>query len=287
MASLRSPLAVAFAFVVAAPLVAACGSRSTLDDPDAIDDAGVDAFVPPKDCGNGTCGAGETCNNCPDRLRLLHDVRQRQVRRERELPRLPAGLRRVPVVRRRRLQGDENCVTCAPDCGKCEPAATATCHNTTRTASPAPTTAASARAAATGRARSGENCISCPHDCGVCSVCGNDKCETYETCANCPGLRPVHDAQLLPGVHVRHQVHRPEDEAADRQRLVRRQLPRAGLPRHAVLLRSGVQLRHPEGLRHVRRRLQLHPEGVRDRDRRVPRLDLQVSASYSARTQRT
>src|SRR5689334_10042484 len=52
---------------------------------------------------------------------------------------------------------DENCTSCAPDCGVCAGCGDGTCA-------------------------SGETCGSCDIDCGACDTCGNGACDGGETC---------------------------------------------------------------------------------------------------------
>lgn len=159
----------ALAGFLAAALTTACG-RSDLPFDDA--DGGVfgggggdyDAapVPPPASCGDGVCGAGETCTNCPQDCSVCATCGDGFCR------------------------DGETCESCAPDCGKCASCGNGKCEPPNETCFTCPEDCGACKGCGDGLCRAPETCASCPHDCGVCAVCGNHKCEgPYETCTNC------------------------------------------------------------------------------------------------------
>ena len=142
-----------------------------------------------------------------------------------------------------------------------------------RPASPARTTAASARAAAT--RLQGRRVLRRARDCGVRAVCGNASASSSRRVQPQPRLWAVH-RELLPGAHLRVQARAARTRRTSAS--VRGQ-PRLGAV-DAGSSRPGVQLRHPEGFRKAARFN--HPEGMLDRNRRAS-VHLQVSAGATRR----
>jgi len=136
-----------------------CNSGETCEDNECVSG--------PSNCGDGTCGSGETCSNCPSDCGVC-----------------PSGCGDGTCSP---SQG-EDCSNCAQDCAcptgyNCDPSApfdgcvliTPTCGD--------------------GDCDPTEDCSSCLADCGPCApTCGDGDCTSEETCTNCPsdcGVCPV------------------------------------------------------------------------------------------------
>ena len=117
-------------------------------------------------CGDGTCGAGETCTNCATDCGACPPTCGNGVC---EAAETCAGCGAdcgacPPMCGNGTCEPGEECMSCPADCGVCPP----TCGN--------------------GACDAGETCSACPGDCGACPVtCGNAVCEAGENCMGCPG----------------------------------------------------------------------------------------------------
>ena len=97
-----------------------------------------------------------------------------------------------------KCEGAETCLSCAPDCGKCESCGNKKCSGADgETCFTCPDDCGTCEGCGDGKCNGTETCASCAADCGVCSVCGNGKCESteFETCTNCPA--DCGDCELL------------------------------------------------------------------------------------------
>ena len=85
--------------------------------------------------------------------------------------------------------GNEDCLTCAPDCGVCQGCGDKICDpSLSENCFTCPKDCGNCPDCPTGKCDGTKTCTSCPQDCGVCSVCGNGVCESkggFETCTNC------------------------------------------------------------------------------------------------------
>lgn len=180
----------------AAFVASACGGRASLDDPDLDNPVypGVDGSVPdgqppppPKTCGDGTCGAGEACTNCPEDCGLCKSCGDGACNNGETCASCPADCGKCPLCGDGYCNGGEDCLSCAPDCGVCPGCGDKVCDkNKNENCFTCPQDCGACPGCPNGKCDNNETCASCPMDCGPCSVCGNMKCEAYETCANCP-----------------------------------------------------------------------------------------------------
>ncbi|HEV8322787.1 MAG TPA: hypothetical protein VG389_14310 [Myxococcota bacterium] len=144
------------------------------------------------DCGNGVCGAAETCASCPADCGDCPD---------------PCGdglCAGAPTEDCQSCAVDcgsccgngacqdglgENCTTCAVDCGACpDPCPNGTCQPTLgETCSTCPADCGACCGNGACEPGLGESCSTCAGDCGTC--CGNAVCDAAlgETCSTCPG----------------------------------------------------------------------------------------------------
>jgi hypothetical protein len=181
----------AFASLIAVVLLSGCGSRSVLDgDFTSAADAGVDVDSGPppipKECGDGKCGAGETCTSCPLDCGFCATCGDGKCDATETCSSCPQDCGVCPTCGNGFCESSENCQTCAPDCGACPSCGDGKCEaQKAETCYSCPKDCGSCDGCGDGICKNNETCASCPMDCGVCSVCGNNKCEQYETCANC------------------------------------------------------------------------------------------------------
>jgi len=84
---------------------------------------------------------------------------------------------------------DEDCESCALDCGACETCGDGTCAGA-ETCETCPADCpldecGEGPSCGDGQCEPTESCERCPQDCGECDVCGNGVCGNGETCGSC------------------------------------------------------------------------------------------------------
>ncbi len=80
---------------------------------------------------------------------------------------------------------NEDCNSCAGDCGACPVCPDGICNGTEDCTS-CPTDCGACPQCGDGICNGNEDCVSCPADCSNCPVCGDGQCDSSENCANCP-----------------------------------------------------------------------------------------------------
>ncbi len=79
---------------------------------------------------------------------------------------------------------DEDCSTCASDCGACVICGDGTC-NGSETCSTCSADCGACPVCGDGTCNGSESCSTCASDCGACPVCGDGTCNGAETCLSC------------------------------------------------------------------------------------------------------
>ncbi|MCC6552132.1 MAG: DNRLRE domain-containing protein [Polyangiaceae bacterium] len=117
-------------------------------------------------CGNGVCGAAETCSSCA----------------------LDCGTC-PPACGDGSCNGDETCSSCTTDCGDCPPACGDGSCNGDETCGTCPADCGVCPpVCGNGVCEVSEDCSTCGSDCGACpAACGDGSCNGDETCSTCAG----------------------------------------------------------------------------------------------------
>jgi hypothetical protein len=174
---------------VVAAVVAGCGSRASLDEGPVYGDGGTvlpDTGQPPS-CGNGTCGPGEGCYNCPQDCGVCPGCGDGKCDGQETCSNCPEDCGVCQGCGDGKCDPGENCMNCAPDCGVCPTCGDGKCQMPMEDCFNCPEDCGKCPGCGDGMCTPPKTCASCMQDCGVCAVCGNGKCEMpYETCINCP-----------------------------------------------------------------------------------------------------